>query len=300
MLPRNATAKPFAWGGIALSIPTHWETGYLGAGYAVLESGFRPVLEIKTAAIRGRFSFRRHMQQLARSGRSAGDLSVTPMRLPDDWPRFPATAAVEAFRWQGAALGGQGLLHYCRACRRAALIQFYSYPDGGGGAAAAPSVLASLRDHGLDDGPTLAVYDIAATLPARLPLTRFHFAAGRFELVFRQRRGEQVTLWRLSPANLLLERCGHDLAAVARGQGLLPPAVSPASGRTLDGAMEWCWRSGGLISRLQALLSRQTPLPYSALRVWQPPQSNRLLAVRVDTTRDDGLFEIICEAYGII
>jgi hypothetical protein len=299
MLSRETTAKPFVWSGIALSIPPHWEAGYLGAGYAVLESGFRPVLEFKTAVIMGRFSFRRHMHQLARNGRSAGDLSVTPMRLPVDWPRFPETAEVEAFRWQGTTLGGQGLLHYCRTCRRAALIQFYTYPDGGGGAAAAPSVLASLRDHGLDAGPTLAVYDIAATLPARLPLAQFRFTAGRFELVFR-RRGERVTLWRLSPASVLLERYGYDLAAVAQDQGLLPPAVSPASGRALDGAMEWRWRSGGLTSRLQALLTPQAPPPDSALRVWQPPHSNRLLAVRADTVRGDNLFETICDAYGII
>ena len=298
MPPRDAT-KPFVWSGIALSIPTHWETGYLGPGYAVLESAFRPVLEVKTAVIRGRFSFKRHMKQLARSGRPSGGLSLTAMALPGDWSCFPATADVEAFRWQGAAIGGQGLLHYCRTCRRATLMQFYTCPDAVGGSAA-PSVLASFRDHGLDAGPTLAVYDIAATLPDRLPLTHFHFAAGRFELVFSRRRGEQVTLWRLSPAKILLERRGHDMAAVVQDSALLPPEVSPAAGRAGDGATEWQWRRDGMSRRLQVLLTGHATPWDCALRIWQPPRSNRLLAVRADKLQRYDLFEKICAGYGLI
>ncbi len=299
MPPCDAT-KPFVWSGIALSIPTHWETGYLGMGYAVLESAFRPVLEVKTAVIRGRFSFKRHMKQLARSGRPTGGLSLTAMRLPPDWSCFPAAMEVEAFRWQGAAIGGQGLLHYCRTCRRATLMQFYTYPDAGGGSAAAPSVLASFRDHGLAAGPTLAVYDIAATLPDRLLLTHFHFAAGRFELVFSRPRGEQVTLWRLSPAKTLLERRRHDMAAIVRDSKLLPPEASPASGRANGAATEWQWRRGGLARRMQTFLNRHAPPSDCALRIWQPPRSNCLLAVRTEKLRRYDLFEKICADYGLI
>ena len=65
---RVRDAKPFAWDGIALTIPRGWETGQLSHGYALLEYQFRPVLELKTATIRGRFSFQRHLKQLSPIG----------------------------------------------------------------------------------------------------------------------------------------------------------------------------------------------------------------------------------------
>lgn len=298
MPPRQPAAKPFVWGGVALSIPSHWETGRLEAGYALLEAGLRPVMEFKTAAIRGRFSLRRHMKQLDHRGHATGGLAVTAMPWPRDWPPFPETADIQAFQWQGTTVGGRGLLHFCRMCRRATLLQFYTYADGV--FADDASVLASFRDHGGDVEGRLAVYDIAAALPERLPLTVFHFAAGRFELVFGRPRGEQVTLWRLSPAQILLERCGRDLKAVARNNGLLPAEAPVNEGQASGDGMEWHWYARGLGPRLKAIWRRGDRRATSALRIWQPPGSNRLLAVRAERLQRREDFEKICGAYGVL
>lgn len=288
-------AKPFAWAGIALTIPKEWETSQLDHGYALLEYQYRPVLELKTATIRGRFSFQRHLKQLARSGhkRSSPQLKLTSR--PPAWPQFPANAEVQTFTWQGAHIGGQGLLVYCHHCHRATLIQFFAHGDGGRDAI--PRVLASFKDHDTQPAPTLAVYDIQATLPERFSLTRFQFDAGRFELVYGHSR-ETVTLWRWSPANVILERCGKKLDRVVRDNGLLPPAVLVEDGRPRDRAMEWQWQPKDYRSRLRTFFGKRTQRPGHALRIWHRPDTNRILAVRAEGIKTFNAFDRICTSYG--
>lgn len=297
MTSRGHDTKPFAWAGIKLTIPAAWETGHLGNGYALLEHRYRPVLEMKTATIRGRFTFQRHFKALARSGRtrSAPPLRLTP--LPPGWPAFSDRMDVQAFKWQGDHVGGRGLLLYCRDCRKATLIQFYDH--GHHRLAAMPDVLASFKDHPSGSGPTVAVYDIQATLPDRFALTRFRFDAGRFELVFAHSR-EGVTLWRWSPADVILDRCGNTLSHVARNNGLLPPAVIDQDGRPVKGGLEWQWRARGYRHRLRGFFAQRAKPPGHALRIWHRSDTNRILAVRAEAIDTFDTFDGICTSYGSI
>lgn len=301
MNSRPRQTRTFAWSGIALSVPTDWETGALGKGYALLEHRFRPVLELKTALIRGRFSPQRHLRRLARAGRPGGAPSLEPMAFPPEWPAFPPTALVSAFAWQGVRMGGRGLVHFCRPCRRATMVQFFD--QGGRGLAEIPQILHSFRDHGdhgPGSGPTFAVYDIQATLPERFALQQFRFEAGCFTLVFGHRR-ETVTLWRWSPADVVLARCGGRLEEMVQNASLLPPRVTvddpcPAH----DGGLQWQWRGNAWRGSLGRLLRPQAPGTRNALRVWHRPRDNRILAVRGEAVSDDATFERICRSYGII
>jgi len=288
-------AKPFAWAGIALTIPRGWETAQLGQGYALLEYQFRPVLELKTATIRGRFSFQHHLKQLTRSGQKRSFPQLKLTSRPPEWPEFPATAEVQSFTWQGAHIGGQGLLVYCRHCHRATLIQFFKHGDRGRDAI--PRVLASFKDHDTPPGPTFAVYDIQATLPARFTLARFQFDAGRFELVFSHSR-ETVSLWRWSPADVILERCGKKLARVVLDNGLLPPAVFDEGGQPRDRGLEWQWQPKDYRSRLRHIFGKRTQRPGHALRIWHRPDSNRIFAVRAEGIETFNVFDRICTSYG--
>jgi len=287
-------AKPFAWAGLALSIPKEWETSQLDHGYALLEYQYRPVLELKTATIRGRFAFQRHLKQLARPNhkRPAPLLELTAW--PPAWPVFPATAEVQTFSWQGAHIGGQGLLVYCHHCHRATLIQFFEHGDGGRDVI--PRVLASFKDHDIQPAPTLAVYDIQATLPERFTLARFQFDAGCFEVVFGHSR-ETVTLWRWSPADVILERCAKKLTRVVQNNSLLPSAVLVEDGRPRDRGMEWQWQPMDYRSRLRHFLSKHTH-PGHALRIWHRPDTNRILAVRAEGIETFQAFDRICASYG--
>jgi hypothetical protein len=290
-------AKPFAWAGIALTIPAEWETGYLGDGYALLEYRFRPVLEIKTATIRGRFSFQRHFKELARSGQNKSTPPLTLTSPPPEWPAFSTRMDVQHFTWQGEHIGGRGLLIYCQDCHKATLIQFYDH--GNHRLAATPAVLASFQDHTTGSGPTVAVYDIQATLPERFTLTRFQFDAGRFELIFGYSR-EIVTLWRWSPADVILERSGKNLSRVAQDNGLLPPTAIVKDGRPIDGGMEWQWQAKDYRSRLRRFFRQRAQQPGHALRIWHCPDTNRILAVRAETIDTFSTFDGICRSYGTL
>lgn len=295
MTASDPAAKPFAWAGISVSIPLGWDTAALDHGYGLLESRSRPVLEFKTAAIRGRFSLRRQMRLLTRIGRQGDLRPIAWAPPPDDWPAFPATADVRTFRWQEARIGGRGLLYYCRLCQRATLLRFYEHRTP---TADVPSVLASFKDHDFSARPRVAVYDVKATLPQGMTLQTFRFEAGRFELVFR-RRGETVTLWRLSPADIILARRGQNLRAIARDNALLPAAVASVTGQPTGDGMEWRWRPNGYRYRIKTLFDPSGARPVHALRIWHLPRANRLLAVRAEGLKPNAAFERICDGYGI-
>jgi hypothetical protein len=285
--------QPFIWSGISLKIPAEWETGALGNGYALLEYRFNPILELKTAKIRGRFSFRRHLNQLARSGAAGAAPRLERIAPPPAWPAFPSAVQIEAFAWRGVRMAGEGLLHFCRTCRRATLIQFY-----GQGLAEAPRVLASLRDHDAPPAPTFAVYDVQATLPERFSLAHFQFEAGRFTLVFSHAR-ESVTLWRWSPADVILARHGGDLAGFLQEQQLLPAAARDAAMPAGQG-LQWQWRCKLPGRGLKGLLRPRSRDTLCVLRIWHQPENNRLAAVRAEALADHTTFDRICRSYGII
>lgn len=290
--------QPFVWSGIALTIPAGWETGALGRGYALLEHRFRPVLELKTALIRGRFSPQRHLKRLARSGQQGGRPSLEPISPPPEWPAFPPTVLVSAFAWQGARVGGKGLVHFCQTCRRATLIQFFDHGDRG--VSEIPPVLKSFRDHGRESGPSFAVYDIQATLPETYALQQFRFEAGRFTLVFGQAR-KTVTLWRWSPANIVLAECGGRLEGLVKKDGLLPPKAAIDDGPpAAENGMQWHWRGSRFYGGLRRLFRPHAPEAHNALRVWHSPRDNRILAVRAEALPDRATFDRICHSYGII
>ncbi len=171
--------RVFAWAGLRFRLPSGWETGQLAKDHGWLESEFRTVLEFKTAIVRGRFSFRRHMRQLAQTS----PLRLQQMDLPIAWQPYLTAFQTRAFSWQGPRLAGDGLLIYCPDCRRATMLQFYR--TGGAAEKAVRTVLASFDDHGQGRGPAVAVYDIHVTVPDTLPLKRFRF--------------ESVNCWRRSP-----------------------------------------------------------------------------------------------------
>lgn len=293
MSPKSRTTKPFAWAGIALEIPSEWETGHLGNGYALLECRFRPAMELKTARIKGRFSLPRHLKQLNRSGSSPSPPPVKRIPPPADWPDFPPEAEVASFSWKGDHLCGRGLLYYCRHCRRATLLQFYDPVRD-----VVPRVLASFKDHDAPSRPTFAVYDIEAVLPEDYQLTRFAFHAGRFELVF-SHAGAVVTLWRWSPADLLLARAEGHLTPIVHANGLLPAVAAQKPGYPVEQGLEWRWPNSSWRNRLGRLRTASAP-PVNALRIWHRPKANRILAVGAEGVAGWDVFDRICRSYGII
>ena len=284
-----SAGKIFAWAGLRFRLPAGWETGQLGIDHGWLESDFKPVLEFKTAIVKGRFSLRRHLKQLAQRS----PLRLQKETLPASWRPHLTAYHCQAFSWQGPRVAGTGVLLYCPDCRRATLMQFYR--TGQSLKAFAP-VLASFDDHGSERRPTVAVYDLRVTVPPTLPLVRFRFDIGRFELVFGTRR-QKVTLWRWSPADAALRYHGGSLSQFARQNGL--PSVAPTLSRRISEGREWHWHAkASWADRLQRRIQRR--LPPQAFRIWHQSDTNRILAARWDGERDDDSFADICQGYETI
>ena len=284
-----SAGKIFAWAGLRFRLPAGWETGQLGIDHGWLESDFKPVMEFKTAIVKGRFSFRRHLKQLAQGS----PLRVQPESLPAPWRAHLTAFQTQAFSWQGPRMTGTGIVLYCPDCRRATLMQFYRT---GQSLTAFASVLASFDDHGPARRPTVAVYDLQVTVPPTLPLKRFRFESGRFELVFGTRR-QQVTLWRWSPADAALRYHGGSLSEFARQNGL--PSAAPVSSQRVRQGWEWRWpATTPWYDWLKRRIQRR--LPPQAFRIWHQAETNRILAARWDGAWDDDRFEDICRGYEII
>ncbi len=284
--------KLFAWAGLRFHLPPDWETGQLAIDHGWLEHDFQPVLEFKTAIIRGRFSFRRHLKQLEQTS----PLRLHHTDLPAAWRPHLTRFETRAFTWQGPHLAGEGLVIYCPECRRATLLQFYRSGRAAGGSVL--QVLASFSDHGAARRPTVGIYDIQVTVPTNLPLKRFRFDSGRFALVFGGRR-EQVTLWRWSPADAALRHHDGSLHTLARGLDLSAGADLSGVPRPTNPGLEWRWPNRRpWRDRVTLLRSRQ--LPPTAFRIWHLPAVNRILAVRGDGELGYDTFSEICRDYGIV
>jgi hypothetical protein len=283
--------KLFAWAGLRFHIPAMWETGQLTRDHGWLESDFKPVLEFKTAVIKGRFSFRRHLKQLEQS---------SPLRLhlsdpPAMWRPYLKAFQTQAFSWQGPRLAGDGLAVYCPVCRRATLLQFYRT---GRARDDVTPLIASFDDHGPERRPTVAVYDFQVAVPDALPLQRFQFDSGRFELVFGDRR-KQLILWRWSPAGAALRRHDGALVEFARHNGLpSTPEPLPAP-RAIRQGLEWRWP-------VRRSWCDRLPRPFQrhwapgVFRIWHRKTENRILGALGNRNLEYETFAVICQDYEII
>ena len=283
--------KIFAWAGLRFRLPAGWETGQLARNHGWLESDFKPTLEFKTAYVKGHFSFRRHLKRL----KQASPLRLRPTELPDGWQPYLARFHTQAFSWQSPRLAGDGLLIHCPECRRATLMQFFRNPQK---PSAVETVLASFDDHGPARRPTVAVYDIQVSVPDIMPLERFRFDSGAFELVFGG-GDRRLTLWRWSPADAALRHHGGSLLNFATRNQLSSGSALLTSPRTLTRGLEWRWpprRSWR--DRLPSRIKRR--LSPAILRIWHRQTANRILAARGDGNWDDATFAEICRSYEIL
>ena len=292
LYPAPEGCRLFAWAGLRFDRPVGWETGQLGRNHGWLEADFKPVMEFKTAVVRGHFSFRRHLKQLTQGS----SLRLEPRDLPPTWQPLLSAFDTRGFRWQGPRLGGDGLILHCPVCRRATLLQFYR--TGAATSHAVTTVLGSFNDHGADRRPSVAVYDIQATVPENLPLAGFRFESGRFELVYGDRR-RQLTLWRWSPADTALRHHRDSLRAFARRNGLPADPGSSGPAQRGDRGLEWRWPvRRDWRDRLPSPFRRR--LAPNVFRIWHCQASNRILAVRGDGPIEYEVFAEVCRSYATV
>lgn len=267
--------KEIGWNGIRFRVPRDWEVGKIGTHYLLLEDEFTPVMEIKWGQIKGSFSHDTHLRRLSTLRKKRFVESVSKIPLPSGWKKALANFKATGFSWRGTALGGVGVILYCRTCQKASLIQFY-HDDAGELKSIYPIILASYNDHPQDEQVIWSVFDIRALIPRQFQLLRHQLNPGRFELSF-ESKGQQITLYRWGPASVLLDH--QSLAEFARtminfsedGQN----TVIQSDRRVVE------WKTSAPFSMWKRGLWRmRNKHPFQQCRIWHSRGKNRILGVK--------------------
>jgi hypothetical protein len=283
--------KTIAWSGVRFAVPDDWDPARIGRRHLLLASELGPVMEIKWAAVKGRFSGRRQLREVARHvGRSGGVFQETA--VSEKWRKAAAGFDAQGFQWDSGCERAQGILLYCPTCRTASMIQFLERSGASVIPPPAARVLTSFRDHRRDGRVAWALYDMAACLPDHFVLARYQFEAGRFVLEFNG-RGRRLSLYRWAPAEALLQnRNLADFAqAVAGGQSLFFRPAATRGHSAVDGG-------DGPRGRWQARLGLAS---FRRLRLWHVAGRNRIFGVRLEGRRpiEDQEMQAVSDGYGM-
>ena len=79
--------KTIAWNGLRFEVPGDWDPARIGPRHLLLASEAGPVMEIKWATVKGRFSGRRRLRELSRRVRRRG-AAFRETALPEPWRPF--------------------------------------------------------------------------------------------------------------------------------------------------------------------------------------------------------------------
>ncbi len=285
--------KEIAWYGMRFEIPADWQLSRIGVRYLFIEDEFGPVMEIKWAPIKGKFSQATHLKRLAALQKRQIRNSVKPGPVSSEWAAVLTDFEASEFSWRSNSRRGRGVLLYCPICRNATLVQFFRRKSHGRSAGSA-DILNSLRDHRSDGQILWAAYDIRAWVPETFQLKHYRFDAGQYELDFAEGH-QHVILYRWALASVLLDK--QDLAQFAKTVARFGN-TEPVAG-TIDehDMVEW---STAPAAGWQRWLSRFKPkASYCWLGLWHLDEKNRILGVKAEGKKplDTAVLDHICTHY---
>lgn len=288
--------KEIAWYGMRFKIPADWQLSQIGIRYLSIEDEQGPVMEIKWAPVKGRFSHSTHLKRLTALQKRQLRKSLKPEPLSAEWAQALSRFKASEFSWQSHSTGGRGVLLYCSECRHATLVQFFqkgAIPNQ----TVFTQILNSIRDHRSDGQILWSAYDIRALLPATYHLKSYRFDAGQYMLDFAE-GNQHIVLYRWSMASVLLDK--QDLTQLAKTVASFGGS-DPVAG-TIDGhdMVEW---STAPVADWQRRLSRfKYKASYGWLGLWYLKAKNRILGVKAEGKKplDTAILEHVCSHYEII
>jgi hypothetical protein len=285
--------KEIAWCGLRFKTPADWHLSQIGIRYLALEDPSGPVMEIKWAAVKGKFSQKAHLKKLASLQKKQVRKSIQPKPVSAEWESVLSGFKASEFSWQTGASRGRGLILFCPTCRNATLIQFFQQQAEKDNPVAV-KVLNAFRDHRTDGQVLWSAYDVRALLPEAYQLKRYRFEAGRYELDF-AKGSEHIILHRWAPASVLLRK--KDLVQFAKTVAGLDK-TEPVAGRMAGcETVEW---SVSPATAWQRQLSRfKRKASYHWLGLWHLEAKNRILGIRAEGKKplDTELLERIYAHY---
>ncbi len=288
--------KEIAWYGMRFKMPAEWQLSQIGIRYLAIEDEVGPVMEIKWAPVKGKFSHSTHLKRLTALQKRQLRKSVKPEPLSSEWAKALSDFNASQFCWQSHSIRGRGVLLYCPKCRNAALIQFF-LKGTNRNQAISTAVLNSIRDHRTDGQILWSAYDIRALVPKTYQLKSYRFEAGQYELDFTEGH-QRIILYRWSMASVLLEK--QDLVQFAKTVadfGKTEPVAGIIDGHDM---VEW---STSPAADWQRRLSRfKYKTSYCWMGLWHLEAKNRILGVRAEGKKplDTEVLDYICSHYEII
>jgi hypothetical protein len=289
--------KTIAWNGVHFEIPGDWEPARVGRRHLLLAAEPGPAMEIKWAAVKGRFSGPRQLRALGgRVGRQGVVFRETAM--PEPWRAATRGFDARGFQWDAGSERARGSLLYCPVCRTASLIQFLERPAAEIALGDAARILASFRDHRSDDRVAWALYDTVALLPRRFALERHRFEAGRFVVGFKG-PGRRLTIYRWAPADMLLQGLSlADFARAAAGDAAAPLTFRPTANGAHAAVEAADPPPAGPVGRLRLRLGMAW---FRRLHLWHVAARNRILGVRLEGRRpiDGSEMQTVSAGYGM-
>jgi hypothetical protein len=282
--------KEIGWCGVRFKTPSDWHLSQIGIRYLALDDQSGPVMELKWAPVKGKFSKKVHLKRLASLQKRQVRKSIQPKPVSAAWESVLTDFETSEFSWQANAIHGRGLILFCPTCRNATLIQFFQQQAQKDDSIAV-EVLRTFRDHRADGQVLWAAYDIRALVPESFQLKRYRFEAGQYELDFAN-GSEHIILQRWAPASVLLRK--QDLVQFVKmvaGFGKSEPVTGSIAGCE---TVEW---SVSPVTAWQRWLSRfKHKASYHWLGFWHLEAKNRILGIRaegkkpLDTELLDGIF----------
>ncbi len=282
--------KQIAWNGVEFEVPASWEIAEIGIRHLILENHSGPAMEVKWGRVRGKFSHRAHLKRIGAFQTRQLKKTVKEWLLSPSWEQALSGFQTSGFSWHTDTKIGRGVILYCPACRKAALIQFLQPKDTRSDEIPL-KVLNTYQDHRDDDQTIWSVFDIRAIVPANLILASHRFEPGNFELAF-EHGSRKVFLYRWAPASVLL--AGQDLAQFAQSisdfSAADPVPVDIDSGPAVQLSLtpRFIW-----FSRFKAKPS------FHWLGLWHLESKNRILGVKMQDKRafDTLMLDKICTNY---
>ncbi|MBN1930841.1 MAG: hypothetical protein JW786_04445 [Desulfobacterales bacterium] len=261
----------------------------------MLEDTEGPVLEVKWNRIKGFFSSKAYLRQLAAFYKRHFKKKLTEFPLPDQWANMIGNGyQARCFSWQGKNFGGKGIILYCTICQNATLIQFY-HKAASNRAYRIESLLSSFQDHRIDDQIFWSIFDIQATIPVNFQLVRYQFEAGKFELAFAS-KGQKIILYRWALTSIL--QCEQDFVQFAEAMTHLPKKNPNYRSLKSCKGLEWEIVSPKAFWRRYLYWPGEKTL-FQWVRIWQVEEKNRILGIRAEGKKafDPFFLERICTNY---
>jgi hypothetical protein len=289
--------RQIAWNGVCFDTPMDWEIGQIGHRHLLMENLEGPVMEVKWAPVKGKFSLRTQLKHLVASQGRQLRRGLREEKLPADWARAIDRYDSLGFAWQTDTIGGRGAVLYCPGCRSAALLQFFE-TTGQRPFTQAPRVLASFEDHTEGLNTLWSVFDIHAEVPVTYHLKGFRFEAGTYELSFTNKQS-QLTLHRWGPAVVLLKDGGLESfeqrhLGLSSNRSVTFKKRSALTVELEDGPPR------GLFSRWYRRIQKHSL--YRCLRLWHEVDKNRILGVWFEGRQpiETGALDRICKNFATV